>query len=76
MTSRMTLAALCTALLTLAGGAQAQQHDPATPIAVASKVALRGEANNIAVREMRLVRKNDILTVQADLSNRDRKSVV
>ena len=36
----------------------AQQHDPATPIAVASKIALRGEANNIAVREIRIVRKN------------------
>lgn len=32
-------------------------------------MALRGEANGIAVREMRLVRKNDILVVQADLSN-------
>ena len=28
---------------------------------MAAKVALRGEANGIAVREMRLVRKNDIL---------------
>ena len=72
MTPRMTLAALCTAALALAGGAQAQQHDPATPLAVAAKVALRGEANNIAVREMRLVRKNDILIVQADLANMDR----
>ena len=72
MTSRKTLAALCTALLALTGAAQAQLHDPATPMAVASKVALRGEANNIAVREMRLVRKNDILTVQADLANMGR----
>ena len=72
MNSRTTLAALCTALLVLSGAAQAQQHDPATPIAVASKVALRGEAHNIAVREMRLVRRNDILTVQADLANMER----
>jgi uncharacterized protein YcfL len=72
MTSRKTLAALGMALLALSSTAQAQQHDPATPIAVASKVALRGEANNIAVREMRLVRKNDILTVQADLANMGR----
>ena len=72
MTPRMTLAALCTALLTTAGCALAQQHDPATPIAVASKVALRGEANNIAVREMRIVRKNDILVAQADMANMGR----
>lgn len=72
MTPRQTLAALSAAFLALAGTAQAQQHDPATPTAVASKVALRGEANSIAVREMRLVRKNDILTVQADLANMGR----
>ena len=69
MTHRKTLAALCVAALALAGGAQAQQHDPATPIAVAAKVALRGEANDIAVREIRIVRKNDVLVVQADLAN-------
>jgi len=64
---------VCAALtLMLASGASAQQHDPATPLAVASKVALRGEANGIAVREMRIVRKNDILVVQADMANMGR----
>lgn len=52
--------------------AWAQMHDPATPLAVTSKVALRGEANGIAITEMRLVRKNDILTVQADMQNTGR----
>ncbi|MDH0382004.1 YcfL family protein [Comamonas aquatica] len=52
--------------------AMAQQHDPSTPAAVAAKVALRGDANGIAVREMRIVRKNDIMTVQADLANTGR----
>ena len=69
MKTRFVPAALCVALITLAGAASAQQHDPATPPAVAAKVALRGEANGIAVREIRLVRKNDILSVQADLSS-------
>ncbi len=73
MTYPKTLAALCTAAFVFAGcAAQAQQHDPATPIAVASKVALRGEANDIAVREIRIVRKNDVLVVQADLANMGR----
>ena len=72
MTPRHTFAAVCTAWLALAGCAQAQQHDPATPLAVAAKVALRGEAHGIAVREMRLVRKNDILVVQADMANMGR----
>jgi len=45
------------------------QHDPATPPAVAAKVALRGSAQGVAVTEMRLVRRNDVLTVQADFTN-------
>lgn len=45
------------------------QHDPATPPAVAAKVALRGPAEGIAITEMRLVRRNDILAVQADFTN-------
>jgi len=69
---RTSLAAGFLAARLVAAPAMAQQHDPATPPAVAAKVALRGEANGIAVREMRLVRKNDILTVQADLSNSGR----
>ena len=72
MKTRFVPAALCVALITLAGAASAQQHDPATPPAVAAKVALRGEANSIAVREMRIVRKNDILVVQADMANMGR----
>lgn len=66
-------AALCATLMTTAAGpVHAQLHDPATPLAVASKIALRGEANSIAVREMRIVRKNDILVVQADMANMGR----
>lgn len=45
------------------------QHDPATPPAVAAKVALRGPAEGIAITEMRLVRRHDILVVQADFTN-------
>jgi hypothetical protein len=66
---------LNTALITLAAGlcitptmVQAQ-HDPATPLAVAAKVALRGDAMSVRLPEMRVVRRNDILTVQADMLN-------
>ena len=69
---RTSLAAGFLAAGLVAAPAMAQQHAPAPPPAVAAKVALRGEASGIAVREMRLVRKNDILTVQADLSNSGR----
>jgi uncharacterized protein YcfL len=60
------------AVLALAASAHAQQHDPATPWAVANKIDLRGDAASIAVREMRIVRKNDILVVQADLASQGR----
>ena len=73
LTSTAISAALTAALaLVLATSASAQQHDPATPLAVTSKLALRGEANGIAVREMRIVRRNDILVVQADMANMGR----
>ena len=68
MTNRIFLNALCAALGLVALPAPSSTT-PQPPAAVAAKVALRGEANGIAVREMRLVRKNDILSVQADLSS-------
>ncbi|MDD2720350.1 MAG: YcfL family protein [Gallionella sp.] len=49
--------------------AHAAQPANPTPPAVAAKVALRGEPYGVRVAEMRIVRKNDILTVQADLEN-------
>lgn len=45
------------------------QHDPGTSAAVAAKVALRGDANGVRIPEIRVVRRNDILIVQADLAN-------
>lgn len=45
------------------------QHDAGTPSNVAAKVALRGDANGVRIPEMRVVRRNDILIVQADLAN-------
>lgn len=45
------------------------QHEPGTPLPVAAKVALRGEANSVRIPEIRVVRRNDILIVQSDLLN-------
>ena len=39
----------------------------------ASKVMLRGEPYGVEVAEMRMVRRNDVLIVQADLKNTERK---
>jgi uncharacterized protein YcfL len=67
------LAAVCAAALGLcAATAHAQEHDPQTPPAVAGKVALRGSAQGIAITEFRVVRRNDILSVQGDLLNTGR----
>lgn len=52
----------------LASSAHAQ-HDPGTPDAVASRIDLRGYANGVKIPEMRVVRRNDILVVQADMLN-------
>jgi uncharacterized protein YcfL len=58
----------CTLLATLPWAVHAQ-HDPGTSLAVASKVMLRGDANGVRIPEIRAVRRNDVLIVQADLHN-------
>jgi len=68
MRFRVLLGAAVLGAATLSGPVLAQQ-DPATPPAVAAKVALRGPAQGIAITEMRLVRRNDVLVVQADFTN-------
>jgi uncharacterized protein YcfL len=71
MSHRLLARAVCVAGLALAAlQAGAQNHDPSTPPAVAGKVALRGDAKGLAIPEMRIVRRNDILSVQADMANR------
>lgn len=67
----MIFRALAVCIACLAVAAQAQ-HDPATPLAVAAKVALRGDAMGVRVSEMRITRPNDILVVQADFGNGER----
>ena len=66
MTFTKKLILALTSALALAAHAQ---HDAGTPVAVAAKVALRGDANGVRISEMRVVRRNDILIVQADLAN-------
>lgn len=63
-----TLAALA---LTLAAGAAPAQSgsEPTAPPAVAAKLMLRGDADGLRVPEMRMVRRNDVLIVEADFLN-------
>lgn len=55
---------LCAGLLQ--GGVQASEEAGGT---AKSKVALRGKDEGVKVVEMRVVKTNDILTVQADFEN-------
>lgn len=69
--------ALAIAAVMTGGVAQAQTTSyTGTPSGVAAKLAVRGETLGVEVPEMRIVRKNDILTVQADLVNNDRRDRV
>jgi uncharacterized protein YcfL len=43
------------------------------PSGVASKLMLRGEASGMKVAEMRMVRRSDVLVVEADLLNTENK---
>lgn len=52
------------------GAALAQSGTPTgTPAAVAAKIQLRGDANDIVIPEIRIVRRNDVMVVQADMKN-------
>ncbi len=54
----------------MAGAAMAQSGTPTgTPAAVAAKIQLRGDANEIVIPEIRIVRRNDVMVVQADMKN-------
>ncbi|MBI5109778.1 MAG: YcfL family protein [Rhodocyclales bacterium] len=57
-------------LAAMAGTAMAQSGVPTgTPAAVAAKIQLRGDANDIVIPEIRIVRRNDVMVVQADMKN-------
>jgi len=66
-------AALCGAALLAALPASAQlfrsDNAPPSPPAVAAKLATRGDLKGIRVYEMRMVRRNDVLVVEADINN-------
>lgn len=54
----------------MAGGVMAQTGTPTgTPAAVAAKIQLRGDANDLVIPEIRIVRRNDVMVVQADMKN-------
>ncbi len=61
---------LSVVLALMAGTAMAQSGTPTgTPAAVAAKIQLRGDANDIVIPEIRIVRRNDVMVVQADMKN-------
>ena len=67
-TTTVTLMAL-SLVMSMTHTAGAQSIGAATPAAVAGKLISRGDAPEVIAPEMRVVRRNDILTVQSDLQN-------
>ncbi|OGA98984.1 MAG: hypothetical protein A3E25_24315 [Burkholderiales bacterium RIFCSPHIGHO2_12_FULL_69_20] len=60
---------LCAALL-LSSGVMAQRDAAApSPPAVAAKLATRGDIKGVRVYEIRMVRRADVLVVEADIQN-------
>jgi uncharacterized protein YcfL len=71
MKTLLRIGALCAALL-LSQASPAQTRGdtaPPSPPAVAAKLATRGDLKGIRVYEMRMVRRNDVLVVEADINN-------
>ncbi len=63
-------AALCAALFTsLAATAQSSTDPAAMSPAVMSKLATRGDLRGVRVSEIRMVRRNDVLVVEAEFQN-------
>ena len=71
MTTLLRVGTLCTALLlTQAVSAQTYgDNAPPSPPAVAAKLAARGDLKGIRVYEARMVRRNDMLVVEAAIKN-------
>ena len=64
------LLACATLLAALSATAQTRGDNAApSPPAVAAKLATRGDLKGIRVYEMRMVRRNDMLVVEADINN-------
>ena len=70
MSPKIRITGLCLALLA-ATGVLAQSNNPAppSPPAVAAKLATRGDIKGVRVYEIRMVRRSDMLVVEADIQN-------
>ena len=73
MTPLFRTISLCAALLAPAGAFAQTDTAPPSPAAVAAKLATRGDLKGIRVYEMRMVRRNDVLVVEADIQNTENK---
>ena len=69
MNKLLSLAAIGAAMLVSQATLAARDDAPPSPPAVAAKLATRGELKGIRVYEMRMVRRADVLVVEADIRN-------
>lgn len=69
MIQQIRIAGLCAALLLSASAMAQREVAPPSPPAVAAKLATRGDIKGVRVYEIRMVRRADVLVVEADIQN-------
>lgn len=70
---RRTIVLCAGVLVAAAAQAQSDAAPPSSP-AVAAKLAARGDVKGVRVYEIRMVRRSDVLVVEADIRNTDKEN--
>lgn len=72
---RSLLVFLASSLLALSLGADAKTAEPAASEGIANKLIVRGGLKGLQVVDLRALRKNDMLVVQAEIQNTNKKDL-
>lgn len=75
LNKRSLLVFLASSLLALSLGAGAKTAEPAASAGIAEKLILRGGLKGLQVVDLRALKKNDILVVQAEIQNTKSKDL-
>jgi uncharacterized protein YcfL len=75
LNKRSLLVFLASSLIALSLGANAKTAEPAASEGIANKLILRGGLKGLQVVDLRALRKNDILVVQAEIQNTNKKDL-
>jgi uncharacterized protein YcfL len=75
LNKRSLLAFMASSLLALSLGVAAKTAAPAATAGIAEKLILRGGLNGLQVVDLRALKKNDVLVVQAEIQNTKSKDL-